>query len=234
MKRIALLAVVFALGLTAAGCTGATDFSNKKIKYKMTVTVETPEGIRTGYAVREAGRYTEPSILPDQGGTMYNINKGEAVVVDLGERGFLFVLLGGVDEARTVFKALYQDKSNSAPASIKLSPTQYPKLVRFQDMTDPETIEMVVEMEPCADPKTGIPHSAVCVKKDRFEELYGEGVRLRAITIELSDEDVTRNAGQYIPSYKNQAEYMEWFRALPYGDPRAINANDFGTVGGVQ
>src|SRR5689334_19573264 len=65
------------------------------IRYRVTVTVETPEGIKTGSAVREASMYHETSILPDQGGTFYNIAKGQAVAVDLGKRGVLFVLLGG-------------------------------------------------------------------------------------------------------------------------------------------
>jgi hypothetical protein len=220
-----------ALIFTMASCAGGGGFSNETIRYKMTVTVETPEGIKTGSAVREASRYTEPSILPDQGGTFYNITKGEAVVVDLGHRGVLFVLLGGGAEAKNVFKSLAQDNDSRV---VELLPAQYPKIVNFKDRNDPKTIELVLETEPCADPKTGIPHSTSCVKNDRFGEIYGEGVRLKSVNVERTEEQVTRHVEKLMPSYRDQSSYMQWFRTLPYGDPRTVNANDFGSMGGAK
>src|SRR6218665_2890440 len=100
MKRFYMFAAGLFLTVTMAACAGACGFSNEKIRYKMTVTVETPEGIKTGSAVREAGRYTEPSILPDQGGVFYRVIGGEAVVVDLAERGVLFALIDDSREAK--------------------------------------------------------------------------------------------------------------------------------------
>ncbi|MBW7910919.1 MAG: hypothetical protein H3C49_06560 [Alphaproteobacteria bacterium] len=206
MKRFVMFAVCMILGVTMAACAGAGGFSNEKIRYKMTVTVETPEGIKTGSAVREAGRYTEPSILPDQGGTMYNITKGEAVVVDLGQRGVLFALLGGEDEARTVFKSL-ASKSDQIMESVELTIAQYPKLVSFKDRNAPETIELVLETEPCADTTTGIPRNATCVKKDRVLEIYGEGVRLKTIMVEKTDDEV---------QFGVVKGYLKWFREPGY------------------
>ncbi|RXR28273.1 hypothetical protein [Sphingobium fluviale] len=130
-----------ALIFTMASCAGAGGFSNETIRYKMTVTVETPEGIKTGSAVREAIRYTEPSILPDQGGTFYNITKGEAVVVDLGHRGVLFVLIGGEWEARIVFKALEtSNKVNMQDLDPLIKKWGAPRFVYFKDMNDPKTV----------------------------------------------------------------------------------------------
>ena len=61
-------------------------------RYKMTVTVETPEGIKTGSAVREVHVRTEPDILPEAA-TMHFSVKGEAVVVDLGHGKYLFAVM---------------------------------------------------------------------------------------------------------------------------------------------
>jgi len=224
MKRVLFMVMAVALNFSMSSCASAGGFSNEKIRYKMTVTVETPEGVKTGYAVREASRYTEPSILPDQGGTMYNITKGEAVVVDLGQRGVLFALLGGEVEARTVFKAV----TGTSNIAVELASSQYPKLVNFKDRSDPKTIEVVLETEPCADPKTGIPHSTTCVKNDRFGEIYSEGVSLKSITVETTDEPVTKDiVAKFAPSYNPPDEFMKWFTSLPYGDARKIGPDSF-------
>lgn len=54
-------------------------------RYKMTVTVETPEGIKTGSAVREISNSLQGNNWPDVGNPAGV--RGEAVVVDLSKRG---------------------------------------------------------------------------------------------------------------------------------------------------
>lgn len=44
--------------------------SSARIRYKVTVTMSTPEGDKTGYAVREASRSSERSILPERRDTI--------------------------------------------------------------------------------------------------------------------------------------------------------------------
>src|SRR6218665_413733 len=204
MKRFYMFAAGLFLTVTMAACAAAGGFSNEKIRYKMTVTVETPEGVKTGSAVREAGRYTEPSILPDQGGTFYNITKGEAVAVDLGQRGVLFVLLGRGDEARTIFKALAITKKHEA---LTLSLPQYPKIIYFKDKKDPSTAELVLETDACPNPVTGVPRGSVCLKRDRFIDFFGTGTKLRSISVEKSDEEITEKVLEWLswlPAYYNQ------------------------------
>jgi|AntRauTorcE11897_2_1112592.scaffolds.fasta_scaffold02754_1 hypothetical protein len=90
------MAVAMLMPVTACTFAGG---SNGGYHYKVIVSVETPEGIVTGSAVREVSfsdgiRLSEsgPSIRP----------KGEAVVVDLGDRGVLFALTS-FDDYRKVF-----------------------------------------------------------------------------------------------------------------------------------
>ena len=137
----------------------------------MVVTVETPEGVKTGYAIREASRYTERSILPDQGGTFYNITKGEAVVVDLEQRGVLFVLLGGEWEAKIIFKALATStKVGMQDLEPLMKKWGTPRFVYFKDINDPKTVSGANYRD--------------------LERDFGAGVTLKQITAELVKEPV--------------------------------------------
>lgn len=202
MKKWKIFAVVSCLCFVVAACAGAGGFADDTIRYKMTVTVETPEGIKTGSAVREASRYTEPSILPEQGGTFVRLVKGEAVIVDLGHRGVLFAALGSDDEARAVFRVL-NSKNVTSPDDIDLPPANYPPLVFFKEQAQPKSIESVIDMGVCADPVTGVPHSVKCIKKDRCEEAFGAGTKLKSITIANTNE---------APQFGKIKNYLPWFR----------------------
>ena len=114
------------------------------------------------------------------------------------------MLLGGGAEAKHVFKSLSKDNASHV---AELSPEQYPKLVNFKDRNDPKTIELALETEPCADPKTGIPRSSVCIKEDRMQEIYGEGVRLKSITLEQTEQSF--NVGEL-------KRHLKWFREPGY------------------
>jgi hypothetical protein len=63
-------------------------------RYKITIEIETPEGIKTGSAVREVRAWKNAAkiINPDVAPIEYEVI-GEAVVVDLGKRGVLFGLI---------------------------------------------------------------------------------------------------------------------------------------------
>jgi len=86
-------------------------FNHGSWNYKLTLVVETPEGQVVGSAVRKVSAQRDPVILqwiPASGYGHAGV-KGEAVVVDLGQRGVLFALLTGSDGSkgdalRMVFK----------------------------------------------------------------------------------------------------------------------------------
>lgn len=195
------IAVCLAM-LTVVACTPAKammGFKNEVVRYRVTVEIETPEGIKTGSAVREAGAYTEPSILPDQGGTSYNITKGEAVVIDLGQRGVVFALLGGGAEARLVSRALRLE----GKLSFQLKPSEYPQFVYFKDMTDPKTVAPLLLFGACPDER-GIPHNLRCIKNDMFAQTFGDGVKLATIKVENTNKEVTVGLEKilaWLPSY---------------------------------
>ncbi len=177
--------------------------------YKVTVNVETPEGIKSGSAVRKVSFVTQPISLPDVGNPAQD-QKGEAVVVDLGERGLLFAPMN-TDDYHAVFAAFPHKKGGTTRSGIRyyrsLAPTEpvemplrvMPLLVKFKDIDNPKTVEAVMVMGREEKPDVPRDEQDIVVKIDRFEKLFGKGVKLQSITIEMTDEPVTWGIEKYLP-----------------------------------
>jgi hypothetical protein len=153
-------------------------------RYRMTLSVETPEGIKTGSSVYQIGVSTGMKFGDSSGAQMHA--RGEALMVDLGARGILFVLLTkGADadySGYLVFKAFPYPGSKQGPLSgvatpeglkyyvnlrgkVELTPSQLPSLVHFHEINDPKTVEIV-------DPND-------------LAKSFGAGVRLTSASIEM-------------------------------------------------
>lgn len=157
------------------------EFPSATWRYKMTVVVETPEGLKTGYAVRQIGQYTDINI-GDVGGGAAGAT-GEAVVVDLGKRGKLFMTIG--EDFYFIFEAFPFDGANTpagmeyyshlkdAKASILKLERTVPQLVMFTDLNDPKTVRSI--------------------DLRKLSATFGAGVYLQDITVETTDEPMTLN-----------------------------------------
>ena len=207
MKTI--LSLIIGLVLIAGAAFAVFQFSYKSYswRYKITVTVETPEGEVSGSAVREMSNSKPIIDLPDVGNPA-NM-RGEAVVVDLGERGVLFALIGDGSDLEFYGTFPTPNDGGSTPEGIKyyallpvgtkadLGTDRYIKLVTFTDMDDPKSVALVYGKGVCAWAKEppaeceGVMKSGTYTAVNRFEELFGEGVRLKGITLEITDEPVT-------------------------------------------
>lgn len=178
-------------------------------RYKMIVTVETPEGIVTGSAVRQMGNDSNSSFIPEVGNPADV--RGEAVVVDMGKRGVLFALISHQSDLEfyNAFPVPGYPPNNggSTPEGIKyyaslpvgtkgtLNPEQppgYPKLVKFKDINDPKS---VVEAHIWERKDDGM----FFLREDRMAELFGKGVKLRDITLEITREPMTKMIAQILP-----------------------------------
>ena len=144
---------------------------------KLTLTVATPDGPKTGAAV-----VTVAAIFGKQlsGNEVVYGHKGEATVVEVAPGTYLFALLGGTDErffraARDRFKGkergewLYDIPKQTEP--VELTGDAVPLLVTFTDITDPTTVTRV-------DP-TNLAAS------------FGPGVSLTSVTLAVTEEPVT-------------------------------------------
>lgn len=216
------------LGLTGlllptAGC-GAVDPTAIRFppyRYRLTVEVNTPEGLKTGSSVIEVrsiitGKYSIPNPQSLDASV-----RGEAAAVDLGQRGLLFALLQsdgdvswpahatytGVDLShvnpkQNDFAHLYAAMiarrgvivlprripwrvGNPAPIHPDDPPRSgYPTLVRFADLRDPKSVQRV-------DP-------------DDLAASFGTGIKLRRITVQLTDAPITAKLD----------ERLRWLRAV--------------------
>ncbi|WP_411290347.1 hypothetical protein [Sphingorhabdus sp.] len=229
-KRLLNYFVLLAFFATCA-CGDSCVFSKRypDYRYRLTVEVETPEGLKTGSSVIEvntavSGKY---SIV---GPNKVNMKiRGEAVSVNLGYRGTLFALLRSEYSEDWAQYALFsahepvkppiltfgnqreptfegQMKSTlrrqgnyyveQYPNNVSTRPefrneggrktSNYPYMVRFRNITDPASMEAV-------DPNNLI-------------KSFGEGVALRRITVERTEDAVTSSIQSKLPWLNRLAE----------------------------
>lgn len=177
-------------------------------RYKMTVNVETPEGVKSGSAVREVKvRLRAEPRDPRHPFRTEKTLIGEAVVVDLGERGVLYALLSGHswndNHADMIVFDVFPGPPGLTPEGLEyysnlegksavMKPEQYPTMVTFTDPQDPMTVKPVQEWDRNKEKE-------LYLVKDDTQELFGKGVQIKNITIEMTDEPVTRKIFDYLP-----------------------------------
>jgi hypothetical protein len=174
-------------------------FGDKTLRYRMTVTISTPEGDKVGSAVKEAVRSSEKSILPEQGGVHYGVAKGEAVVVDLGKRGTVFALQAWEYEAQLAFQLLDDNTTHATIAAVE--PQHYPRFVFFKNLADPSTVALAYQVQQYDDVDAkGYYHGRKCCHvTDNLQKIFGEGVLIKSVILEKTDEPVTWRIDDILP-----------------------------------
>lgn len=210
---------VAACTLGLAGCNSAP----RTIRYRVTLEVETPEGMRIGSGVSESEMYFNDGALSGLGNAISFGVRAQAIVVDLGARGLLFMLLtgdptrkdspiepsyfistapwgfvraNGADEGTPAF----YDWLNTYKPKATLALERLPMLAHFRNINDPRTVENV-------DPRN-------------LAATFGAGVHLRRATIEITGDPVTTGIEKYAPSFGDLSDFNAWYRSLHHGDPR--------------
>lgn len=164
-------------------------------RYKLTVEVETPEGLRVGSAVREVS-WSKGMQLTSEASTSSMTHKGEAVIVDLPHGQMLFALMSpdGQETPMLAFGSARQTSRSDRSERVLHPPATpeadygrsgYPRLVRFRNIDDPKTVEKV-------DPAN-------------LSASFGEGYRLRRVTARIVNEPITtlvRSKLSWIDRYK--------------------------------
>ncbi len=184
MKRLMLIPLLLAL-FALTGC------ERYAWNQKLTITVETPEGEVSASSV-SAVSWRKQWIQTDGMGWSYDLT-GEAVVVEVTPGRYLFALLKGAGtteymgsvaaasiagrEGRVIDGALFaevQGRRDRAAGVITVPEGQYPMLVTFGDISDPASVTLVDPADLAAS--------------------FGPGVRLKSVTLEVTDEPVTVGA----------------------------------------
>lgn len=170
-------------------------------RYRMTVEVDTPQGLRTGSSVIETRYRKEIKILPDQVAGTLSV-RGEAVAVDLPRGQTLFALLRGFD--RLTEETLGPDKSpwrqhdsptvavppktiRNSSAGVLGDVSGLPMLVRFRNGNDPKSIERIDPTDLAAS--------------------FGKGTSLKRVTLQVTDDPVTMGIEKrlrWLPEYRGK------------------------------
>ncbi|KZX94456.1 hypothetical protein A3718_00965 [Erythrobacter sp. HI0019] len=189
--------VMLCLALAVSGCSLTDD--TPAYRYRLTVEVDTPDGVKTGSSVIEVETSKGKSMMAPAGSVIMHRLRGEAVTVDLGTGRYLFALLrskSDIDWAKRVMFSLTPSVRSSdgehyearywemlkRTGEIELpryfrsrshlkNPPARPMLVTFGDLDDPTSVE---EVDP-----------------DDLGATFGEGNSLRRITVQITDDPVT-------------------------------------------
>ncbi len=171
-----LIVIVLPL-LVLTGCGKNYDWHQK-----LTVEVETPEGLKTGSSVMSARLIdTHGIFVPAEANVVSFQLNGEAVALEVSQVRYLFVLLKSVpslnwlvypkmDSAKA--GSLLESGDDGGAGKVALKPDQYPLLVTFDDINDPASVKRI-------DPAN-------------LEATFGPGYRLNRITLSLTKEPVTK------------------------------------------
>ena len=160
MARRGMLGVM--AGSVAAVLTGCGILGGEKsYRFRMTVEVETPQGLKTGSSVMEVTAYEKLKLTSEEHGGGGGL-RGEAVVVETAD-GPVFVLLKNDGSGQPLRAQVTAALAPGAPlnpiasyvatvgdlggmfasAKAELPRKAWPQMVRFRDLSDPKSVEKV-------------------------------------------------------------------------------------------
>ena len=188
MARRGIIRFLTALG-SATMLRGCGFLGYSSYRFKMTVEVETPHGLKTGSSVYDVRAFRTSDLLTG-GGSSDSELRGEALAVELPNGKTLFALLKTVNtpghddlaymSMRSLDPAFNYNRAESAKrirsgngiqSPAEVAPSDYPMLVTFAGNNDPTSVARV-------DPRN-------------LASSLGAGARLKSIMVEVTDDDVT-------------------------------------------
>ncbi len=169
-------------------------------RYRLTVTIETPEGLVSGSSVHEVSNSASRKKTNWPGGNRADF-KGEAVIVDLGKRGRLFAILE--DDPEYLFYRAFPVSGAATYEGIKyfnslkvgevaaLPINAYPSMVTFKDLKIPSSIQPVLVLIQNRFKRE--------ITFDDVEKVFGEGVKIKSVTAEMTNNEVTWGIEKWLP-----------------------------------
>lgn len=192
MRRLGIIAAVVGVGLVAFWAA----LQPYTYRYRLTIEVVTPDGLRSGSSVLEV-RSSETTVGLIEMRGVRNALRGEAVFVDLGQgRNLIAVLGGGADgsDGTTMYrlpvlafsleKLTWEDQQAALMGPLTGNQEDVPRqalptLVTFSDLSDPTTARVV-------DPSN-------------LQGVFGSGVKFNRAWVEMTKDKVTRGIEKKLP-----------------------------------
>jgi hypothetical protein len=174
-------------------------------RYRLTVEVDTPEGLKTGSSVIEVATSKGSKYAISSPSALSYKVRGEAVTVDLSAHGLLFALLRS-DESSDWAAGAFEAMAPSRPINeqMKIDDVYGESRARALALKGPQVVPrwrkpfrsaskqprsgypMLVRFGDIADRKT-----VAKVDPDNLAAFFGKGVKLRRITVERTEDAVT-------------------------------------------
>jgi hypothetical protein len=203
MKKLLVLFGIIVISGAAVALAMGDSTGNKEYswRYKITVEIETPEGVKIGSSVRQVIiKRKEIGWSRINNSPHYVFNEkltGEAVVIDLGERGVVFSLiqLGDYHDALNAFDIKTYQEVVDLPLGSKAKLTdKLPIFVTFKNMDDPKSVKGLN-------------------KQDLSRDL-GQGVHLKSVTIKITEAPVTWGFVDEYLTKEFWKQYREWRKTM--------------------
>ncbi|MEM9999799.1 MAG: hypothetical protein AAF940_02860 [Pseudomonadota bacterium] len=165
---------------------------------KITISVETPQGLKSGSSVTRAivqdkALFGIDAITPPEARGVASGVLGEAVVVDLGDGQYLFGLLGTGGTAQCAIDwgtdTWWPDGARNVSRHVSAVPLEgscRPRLVTFDDIDDPASVKRV--------------------DADDFAASFGADYTLQSITLEITNEPTTEGKVEAL---------IDWYSGYP-------------------
>ncbi|MEQ1718350.1 MAG: hypothetical protein ABL907_20605 [Hyphomicrobium sp.] len=194
MTRLLSIPLVLVLSLLLVGCGDTETF-----RYKLTISVETPEGVKTGFSVVEI-KATDVR-FPERGTA--SSARGEAIYVDLGAGRRPLVAVMSLYQGKSKGLKWYEGKPDTE-ALLKLfgeKPEerlvkQFAQLKRMRGARPLATQDLpdLVTFADVASPKT-----VTAVDPEDLRASLGYGIRWQSMAIEITEEPVTKSIEKKLP-----------------------------------
>jgi hypothetical protein len=190
------------------------NFPTVSYRYRLTAAVQVDDQVYSGSSVIEVWRRFNPRWLPPAAGMYNEYDSGQAVLIDLGERGVLAAALSGVLDAsgqihdRCTIDARYLvGRAYESPATRRPCAPGYP--VSFANeralARKHGPVELTLDNMPAFvwfSDKTDF-RTAKMVKPNDFASVIGDSARLVSAQIEITSDPVVIDIDQRLPLYKD-------------------------------
>lgn len=228
MKKFLIVLLVIVAGSTVAWKLATPTYT---YRYRLTVEIDTPDGVKSGSSVIEVKTEKAPDLLKimSAGGANKRIS-GEAIYIDLGGEKNLFAVLDGdlLTLAPSVFLGeeyvakngwikTAQVLSSMKHSSMVLPTSRTPTLVTFKNLKDPHTLIPVYFYDEEQD--------GTSKTINNFEGIFGGGYELLRAEIALTDDPMKQKIDHLLPWVTTQKGYL--VKSAQHQKIKSISALDF-------
>lgn len=222
MKIFSILCIVV-ISLGAIAWMAATP--SYSYSYRLTVEIDTPEGIKSGSSVIEVTTEKMPDWMSTLSSQETSV-KSSPIYFSLPEgKNALILLYHGLWPKQNMIEVLFpraalkppcesmerfnwaREVSGMEARKIKLEPILIPNIVTFSDTNDPMSANFLYESG-----YDGACTAEKIIVVDTFSEILGDGYALKNATVVLTNESATkRKMGDVLPWWNDSEKLREFW-----------------------